>query len=212
MNKRTILTLVGIAVLVTGGFILIRSNRGPEARLKAENKKVEAYASSVERRVDSAVITLDQHGVYQLKNGFAIFPGQKISDGSITLDGPIVTSFIESTDPKKSPRLDALVHTAVDEGDGVPADYVTLFQDRGDIALEKSHIFIGHKALVQSIRVLPPEAGTDQEYQVNIVYLVRNAGEDYAVPPTSRKEVTLMVIDGHFSETVATTIRDVEFE
>ncbi len=212
MNKRAILILVGAAVLIAGGLILIRAHRGPEARLRAENKKVEAYASSTEKRVDVAVVTLDKHGVYQLKDGFATFPGQTLSGGTVTLDGPIVTSFVPSADPKKSPRLDALVHMAVDEGNSVPADYVTLFQDRGDVAIEKSHIFIGHKAVVQSIKILPPEAGTDQEYQVNIIYLVRNAGEDYAVPATVKKEVTVRVIDGHFSETVATTLRDVEFQ
>jgi hypothetical protein len=70
--------------------------------------------------------------------------------------------------------------------------YVILFQDRGDVLLEKSYVRLGGtgiKVLRATILPNPDETLIKEEYRVSIKFVSGNTEHETIIP----------VIDGHFS-------------
>lgn len=190
-QPKIIVIIVFIALALFIGFTLKKESDNKKA-FELKTEQVAGYADTSEARVKNSVITLpDESMVVGLKDGVGAYTSKLYKkDGKATLDVKnIENAFVPGEYKKKEPRQDAIVpmYLTTDSYNG--SLYIVLFNDRGDVALEKSHARIGDKdASVVSIAI---QGSTGvEDYRVSVIYKVRSVS----------KELILRVIDGHFDE------------
>lgn len=193
------LKIIGIIFAFMGLLLLIwganKSNIDKRKEIKILNEKIPSYVETTLARVNKAVISIPDEeilvGLLDGKGGFTSKINGKINNVDI-IGNHIATKFIEGAYNKKDPRMDTIAPMYIDNDMFDGSMYVVLFQDRGDVALEKSYARIGgSNVVIDDIEILSPDQNIkDEEYRVLIKYK----------QGSNKKEVTLAVIDGHFDE------------
>lgn len=197
MNKNwrmviIILSFLGLFLLIWGAN---KSNIDKRKEINMLNEKIPTYVNTTLARVNKAVISIPDEeilvGLLDGKGGYTSKINGKINNVDI-IGTHIATKFIKGVYNKKDPRMDTVVPMYIDNDMFNGSMYIVLFQDRGDVALEKSYARIGgSNVAIKDIKMLDPDQNIkDEEYRVHIVYK----------QGTSEKEVTLAVVDGHFDE------------
>lgn len=194
MNKRTktiinIVAFLLLFVLIYSGFKSINNDK---EEFKALQTNTQSFSNTTDSRVGNAVVTIpDGDTVVGLKNGIGVYKYiDKVTDGEVKIiDQYLKTKFIERSYQKQNPRLDAIAPMSVDVDSFGGSTYIVLFQDRGDVALEKSYARIGDLSVViGSISILESnEPGI--EYKVMVSYTQKSKD----------KSITIPVMDGRFN-------------
>ena len=180
-----------IIAMIISKYTLENRKRGEFRMLEA---KVQGFADTTEDRVAKAVVTLpDGDKVVGLNNN----KGDVVEIQNRYLK----TEFIPGIYNRKDPRLDAIVPMYVNADSNGNSMYIVLFNDRGDVVLEKSHARLGNQTvIIDSISTLPADPNiAGEEYRVKVIYKLqglksKDSNQIVSIP----KEVTIPVIDGHF--------------
>ena len=180
-----------IIAMIISKYTLENRKRGEFRMLEA---KVQGFADTTEDRVAKAVVTLpDGDKVVGLNNN----KGDVVEIQNRYLK----TEFIPGIYNKKDPRLDAIVPMYVSADSNGNSMYIVLFNDRGDVVLEKSHARLGNQtAIIDSISTLPADPNiAGEEYRVKVIYKLqglksKDSNQIVSIP----KEVTIPVIGGYF--------------
>lgn len=184
-----ILSFILVIALLLAGLITEKNKREAFETL---NKSVASFADSTPSRIAKSVITLPEGNILiGLKNGQESYVSKNQEKGlAVIQDSYIKTHMIEGKYKIKDPRLDAVAPMSVSTDSMGGSLYVVLFQDRGDVALEKSYARLGGIDIkINNITALPTDGTVkDEEYKVKINY---SQGE-------KKKEVIIPVIGGHF--------------
>jgi hypothetical protein len=197
--KNTTKTVITVLAFVIVG-VLIWSNYSMNMAKKKEfaelGPKVAGYAETTGDRVAAAVITLPEGDtLVGLKDNYGTYRSDYSAQGKVqVIPSLLKTNFTGGVYGVRDPRLDAIVPMYVDGDSEKGSTYVVLFNDRGDVALEKSYARLGGRDIsVDSITMLTPDTSVaGEEYKVDITY--KSAGG-------TQKEVIIPVIDGHFDPT-----------
>lgn len=187
----TVSCFAALAVFLLSGYLL---TEGKKEEFKILEKKTENYKNTTLGRVSKSVISLpdDNNITVGMKDGRGNYKIPSINrEGLLIFEKNLLqTKLVEGIFQIKDPRLDAIIPMIVSSDSLGGSTYIILFNDRGDVALEKSYARIGNLGVkVISIEILPKDDSVgDQEYKVNIKY--SSDGKE--------KETTIPVADGHF--------------
>lgn len=190
-NIINVICLVLFIGMLWRGYTLTENKK---SEFEALNKKVESYQTTTTDRIAKSIISLpddnnitvgmnDNTGTYKI-------PLLK-REGILKIDSEsLKTTFVKGEYEKKNPRLDAIVPMTVSSDSLDGSTYIILFNDRGDVALEKSYARIGNLSVkVNNIEIVTKDtSAVNQEYKVNIKYTMDG----------KEKETTIPVVDGHF--------------
>ena len=180
-----------VIAMIISNYTLENRKRGEFRMLEA---RVQGFADTTSDRVAKAVVTLpDGDKVVGLNNN----KGDVVEIQNRYLK----TEFIPGIYNRKDPRLDAIVPMYVSADSNGNSMYIVLFNDRGDVVLEKSHARLGNQTvIIDSISTLPADPNiAGEEYRVKVIYKLqglksKDSNQIVSIP----KEVTIPVIDGHF--------------
>ena len=180
-----------VIAMIISNYTLENRKRGEFRMLEA---RVQGFADTTSDRVAKAVVTLpDGDKVVGLNNN----KGDVVEIQNRYLK----TEFIPGIYNRKDPRLDAIVPMYVNADSNGNSMYIVLFNDRGDVVLEKSHARLGNQTvIIDSISTLPADPNiAGEEYRVKVIYKLqglksKDSNQIVSIP----KEVTIPVIDGHF--------------
>ena len=180
-----------VIAMIISNYTLENRKRGEFRMLEA---RVQGFADTTSDRVAKAVVTLpDGDKVVGLNNN----KGDVVEIQNRYLK----TEFIPGIYNRKDPRLDAIVPMYVNADSNGNSMYIVLFNDRGDVVLEKSHARLGNQtAIIDSISTLPADPNiAGEEYRVKVIYKLqglksKDSNQIVSIP----KEVTIPVIGGYF--------------
>ena len=180
-----------VIAMIISNYTLENRKRGEFRMLEA---RVQGFADTTSDRVAKAVVTLpDGDKVVGLNNN----KGDVVEIQNRYLK----TEFIPGIYNKKDPRLDAIVPMYVNADSNGNSMYIVLFNDRGDVVLEKSHARLGNQTvIIDSISTLPADPNiAGEEYRVKVIYKLqglksKDSNQIVSIP----KEVTIPVIGGYF--------------
>lgn len=198
--KKIVIVFSFIIVAALIGFGL-KDMKEKKAAFDTLNSTTANLASSTSSRVADSVVTLpDGNLIVGLHNNTSEYTSKYVSGKSTVSIQPelLKTKFVPGIfKTQKNPRLDAIVPMYVNADPLGGSLYVVLFQDRGDVALEKSYARIGClSAEVESIDIIEADTNIkDQEYKVDIKYN----------KSSSKKEIIIPVIDGKFDPNLTIT-------
>jgi len=186
----TILSFILVIVLLWAGLVAEKDKREAFETL---NRSVSNFTNSTPSRIAKSVITLPEGNILiGLKNGQESYISKDGGKGLVIIqDSYIKTHMVSGIYKIKDPRLDAFAPMAISTDSMGGSLYIILFQDRGDVALEKSYARLGGTDVkVDSITTLPPDGAIkDEEYKVSVNYTQGGV----------KKEVIIPVIDGRFN-------------
>lgn len=194
MNKQTkniinIICLILFIGMLWRGYTLTNNK---EKEFDALSKKIESYQTTTTDRVAKSVISLPDDNtilVGMINNtGTYKIPILK-REGFLKINNSLLkTRFVSGVFQKKDPRLDAIVPMTVSSDSLDGSTYIVLFNDRGDVALEKSYARIGGlDVVVSDIKTMDGNL-ENQDYIVDIIY---KSGE-------KERGLVIPVVDGHF--------------
>ena len=180
-----------VIAMIISNYTLENRKRGEFRMLEA---RVQGFADTTSDRVAKAVVTLpDGDKVVGLNNN----KGDVVEIQNRYLK----TEFIPGIYNRKDPRLDAIVPMYVNADSNGNSMYIVLFNDRGDVVLEKSHARLGNQTvIIDSISTLPADPNiAGEEYRVKVIYKLqglksKDSNQIVSIP----KEVTIPVIGGYF--------------
>lgn len=187
-------------ILILGG---IKNTNDKKNKFEKLSKEIAGYENTTLERVNKSVITLPEDNVLVgLENGSGEYTSTISKDsGVVTVKTDFLkTHFVLGKQEKKDPRQDAVVPIYISTDSHGGSMYIMLFNDRGDVAIEKSYARLGGKNIsINNIEILAPEHNKiDQEYRIEITYKSEGiSGKSGALVSISKK-VTIPVIDGHF--------------
>ncbi len=173
----------------------IKVNKDKEKAFEASSIQTEKYAETTRSRIADAVVTLpDGDLVVGLSNNVSEYQSQYGTEKSkVELESQFLkTEFIPGDYKKKvNPRLDAIVPMTVSIDSLGGSTFIVLFEDRGDVVLEKSYARIGKSsAIIKTLTFLAKDPDViGQDYRISVIY-TDGSGTD--------REVIIPVISGHF--------------
>jgi hypothetical protein len=187
-----------LALLIISG---INSKNSKIRIFESKNDQVADLATSSIDRVNKSVITLPEDNILvSLVDGKGSYESKiQNMNGLVSLRNELgKIQFIRGIYGKREARLDVVVPMYISTDSYGGSMYLVLFQDRGDVAIEKSYARLGGKNIILgNIEILP---GDDDkiEYKVKLVYKSEGLDKSLKNIVSKQKELIIPVIDGHF--------------
>ena len=210
MNKKGIIAIVIIVVLVVIGFLVWgRSNktsvdnqtRGTKPTELPTGVNKDDYApttkdttdTSLLGRLKNAFVSASETGTrVALQNGSAKFTDGEVK-GTVTLGDIAVEKTIGSTNY-------ALASLSVNSGGSGTYKYVVLFEDKNGTLTDKSYSVIGDRVSITGIRAdMVTDAAGKAQLVVTVSYLDHDRGEPLSANPTVPHTKILVVENGEFN-------------
>ncbi len=199
LNKIIKISAFIILIIIIGAGLSSENNK--KKKFDRLGNEVSSYATNSVDRVNKSVITLPEDGILVgLDSGKGSYESKiQNASGVITLKSEFMkTEFVRGVYKKKDPRLDVAVPMYISTDSYGGSMYLVLFNDRGDVAIEKSFARLGGKNIVLgNINILPGD-GDKVEYKVNLIYKSEGLDKSLKTLISKPKEVTIPVVDGHF--------------
>ncbi len=209
MNKKGIIALIIIIILVVVGYMAYKDQDGAPAEVSngtttTGNTEVpagttkETFApvtkdttdtSLISRLKSSSVAAAETGTRVALSNGTAKFT-EGSAKGTITLGDVAVETTVGGVKY-------ALTSLAVNSGGSGTYKYIVLFEDKNGTLTDKSYTLIGDRVTITGIRA---DALDNNQIAVSVSYLAHDKGEPLSSAPTVPRTKILVVENGMFND------------
>lgn len=185
-----ILSFILTILLIIGG---VQKTKTEKTLFENRNINVAKFSDTTKDRISKAVLVLPKDNtIVGLNNGTGnyIYSSDNTS-GKVSVDfSNIKTHFNKGIFREKvDPSLDVFVPIIVTEDEMGGSSYIALFEDRGDVVLEKSYARLGGLSVrVKEIKIIEDLEGLSS-YKIIVKYYFG----------TEERRVQIFVTDGKFT-------------